>query len=194
MLDAIASLAGTLVSVLQSLQLSKRKKRALGKHLLRIHVDLSTLAANGDAILRRISRYWRTGHIDIQSVIRLLGEQQMLISRIQSTLRRRGCREILGIRVPTISPLYVELGMKANRIAVHLSRAKEPSEFERGPRRRSDYEPAELISLLTYEHARFTAPPKDEVRQARSAIRLIKQHTEALRQAIASSFDVENLL
>ena len=195
MFEPIVSLLGTLISALQSVRLSERRKRQLGKHLLRVHTDLEQLVSNGRSILNRLDRHRKSNTIDVDSLMRQLLNQQLLITRIISALRTPDCRNTLRIKVPRIRPLYVGLQDKRRRITVFLDAIREFDETARLRYRPGcAHEPSAVIGMLSWDPPKFAAPPLEAVKASRKALKKIEELNDKLRELLASSFDVEHLL
>lgn len=195
MFEPIASLLGALISALQSVRLSERRKRQLGKHLRRVHNDLEQLVSNGRSILNRLDRHRKNNTIDIDSLMRQLLDQQLLITRILSALRTRDCRNTLRIKVPRIGFLCVALQKKGSQITVLLDATREFDDAARLRYRSGHaYEPSAVIGMLTWNPPKFDAPPLEAVKASRKALKKIEQLNDELREFLASSFDVEHLL
>lgn len=192
MFEPIASLLGTLIGAFQSLRLSDSRKRQLGKHLLRVHTDLEQLVSNGRTILNRLDRHRKSNTIDLDSLMRQLLNQQLLATRILSTLRTPDCRNILRIKVPSIRFLYVAADFKMRMVTVLLD---EIDKYDEATRAFFDpVEPSKVISFLTNFPPEFVAPPIEKVTVSRKNLDKIDEMNHKLREFLASSFDVEHLL
>ena len=184
MFDQLVVIGDLLLTSLSRFVPTRNKKRAIGKLLGSVYVDLTTLLENGDRLLRLFRRHNNGRPIRIDELKTLLYDQHALIRRLSSILRKKDMRTILSIHAPQINPLMFLISDKGGRIIFYLDQI---NRSETITPRRAD------IEWLRYR-ARIECPNNESLNRARKHLREIKSLTERLRIYVVEHFEVSEII
>ena len=184
MLQEAAALGMLVLESLKSLRLTRNNRSIIAKAIGTIYRELSTLVQNGDLILRMIRQHNNGKKIDLDALGQLIQEQQVIISRINVTLRKRKVKTALSIHAPQLSPLKVLLEGKSARLALLRE------EIESAHGRHAEVLPLERIRRF----GRIKLPSNSSIDRSRRELGKIKAQTEEMRSFIVENFQVHEIV
>jgi hypothetical protein len=150
-----------------------------------IYRELAALVANGDKVLRILRNNNRGGDVDLEALGHLLEDQQVIVRRINTELKRPKVKTALSIHAPHLFPLRVLVIDKSVRIELLRERIR--------PLRRHLHEVIPP-GWLGRRFGRIDLPDDKSIDKSRTELRKIKAQTEELRRFLVNNFQVHEVI
>jgi len=120
MLPEAVTLSELTLKAFSVLRITKSNRNKIAKILTSLYRDLEMLVENGKIILKSLRRHNSGYNINLPGLAEMLEDQQIIIRRINSLLRRRDVRTVLSIRARQLRPLLTLTETKSSRITLLL--------------------------------------------------------------------------
>jgi hypothetical protein len=184
MLQEIAAFGSLALEAVKSLRLTRSNRAVIASAVGTIYRELSALVHNGERILRMLRQHNRGKDIALDILGQLIREQQVIIGRINATLKQRKVKTALSIHAPRLSPLQMLLLGKEARLVLLRG------EIEPARDRHAEPLPIELILASR----RVKLPSNSVLDQSGRELRKIKAQAEELRGFIVENFKVHEVV
>ena len=185
MLPEALSLSDLALKVLSSLRITKSNRQKIAKLFTSLYRDLEILVENGDMILKSLRKHNRGHRINLPRLTEMLKEQEVIIKRINSLLRRRDVRTVLSLRAGKLRPLDVLVHAKGTRITLLLERVEPHS-------RRFDFGLFPFMRLP--RHRKLKLPSNTSIDRSRKNLRQIRAKLDELRRFIVANFEIHEVM
>lgn len=185
MLPEAVSLGELALKVLSSLRITKSNRKKIAKLFTSLYRDLEMLIENGDRILKSLRKH-NSGHrINRARLTEMLKEQEVIIKRINSLLRRRDVRTVLSLRARQLRPLDVLVHGKGEIVTLLLERVEKH-------RRRFDFDLFPFVRFA--RQGRLKLPNNASINRSRKNLRQIRVKLDELRSFIIANFEIHEVM